>query len=329
MDNVRIKDSPIFIVGVPRSGTTLLRMILNAHSKIGIATETHFLRIFWSARSKYNDLLTEDGMSAFWEDLSGSKYFDDLNFNDTEEIRQKIFEGNRNFKDIFKTLMKEYACQRGKIRWGEKTPGHLMYSNVLLDFFPDCRIIHVIRDPRDVCLSFKKIPWGSNYAFSNARLWNRFIDFSRQQWLYSKFSYIEIRYEDLVSRPKESIEVLCRFIGVAPEDQMLSFHQYSDDYLEKNEPWKNGCFNPLTEKNIGKWELELTSWEIEQINLKCEKNMVEKGYLENSWKNGPFSYLKKILEKVVIHTIWFVRAFAINTVNYHSMASPSVKKNNS
>ena len=75
-------ESPIFIVGVPRSGTTLLRMILNAHSKIGIATETHFVRLFWATHAKYGNLTNERNMNAFWKDLSDSKYFDDLKFND-------------------------------------------------------------------------------------------------------------------------------------------------------------------------------------------------------------------------------------------------------
>jgi hypothetical protein len=302
-------NKPIFIVGVPRSGTTLLRLILNAHSRIGIATETHFLRIFWSARQKYGDLEKNCNLDAMWSDLKGSKYLKDLNLKNIEEIRLKVNNGERSYKNIFRTLLTEYAEQRGKVRWGEKTPGHLEFVEDLVAFFPDCKIIHVIRDPRDVCLSFKKVPWGSNNVYSNARLWNRYIDLCENKSFYKCAAYIEVKYEELVTNPKKQIEHICKFIGEKAEDQMLYFYQFAGQYLEKDEPWKNGCFNPLTSENIGKWRRELTKWEVEQINIKCENNMLKKGYLEYTNKLSLAYILLRYLKLFVYSLIWLFRSF--------------------
>jgi hypothetical protein len=302
-----MRNEPIFIVGVPRSGTTLVRLILNSHSRIAIAPETHFFRIFWARRDKYGDLRKDENLQSFWGDFAQSKHFEDFRFHDEPDIRNRIFSGERSYNAILRTLLIAYAKQNSKIRWGEKTPGHLEYANTILDFYPDARIIHVIRDPRDVALAFKKVPWGSNHVFPNARLWNRYMDMPKRQGLTTSDAYFELRYEDLVTNPKAMIYALCDFIHEEPEDTMNEFYQTARQYIEKNEPWKDGCLRPLTSSNVGKWKRELSNWEIEQIFLKCERSMIEKGYIQPHHDLSPGARLVKNSKNLLFHFLWLVR----------------------
>ena len=316
---------PIFIVGVPRSGTTLVRLILNSHSRIAIAPETHFFRHFWSHRDMYGDLQQDANLQAFWDDFSNSKYFQDFRFKDVQRICDKIFSGERTYKDIFSTLLVEYAKQNGKIRCGEKTPDHLEFAKTILDLYPDAKIIHVIRDPRDVALSFKRIPWGSNYVFSNARLWNRYMDIPKKQNLISNSgSYLELIYEDLVTNSKEMIKVICSFIHEEPEDGMHKFYQSSERYIEKNEPWKNKCLQPLTSSYIGKWKDELSNWEIEQIVIKCGQRMIEKGYIQRQTNISFRETLILTSKKLLFHCLWFFRAI-LNKIRKFFMSSLPIR----
>ena len=298
---------PIFIVGVPRSGTTLVRMILNAHSKIAIATETHFFRLFWASRDRHGDIKQDQNLLKLWDTFIKTKYFKDLKIDNAHEISKMIFSGERSYKAIYETILKEYARQNNKIRWGEKTPEHLEFVGTIFDFYPDAQVINVIRDPRDVALSFKKVPFGSNCVFSIARLWNRYIDVPKKQDIINRGSYLEVKYEDIVIKPKKMIGEMCAFINEEPDEKMFQFQKYSHSYIEKNEPWKNGCLQPLTTSNIGKWKNELSNWEIEQVILKCERRMIEKGYISPKMNIKFRSRILKVTKNIFFHFIWVLR----------------------
>ncbi len=201
-------EEPIFIVGMPRSGTTLVRMILNSHSKIAIAPETHFFLLFWSKRFRYGNLRRDDNFQRLWNDLTKCKYFRDLRLNNVQNIYNELFAGERSYKAIFEKLLKQYAKQNNKIRWGEKTPGHIKYLHTILSFYPYAKIIHVIRDPRDVALSLKKVPWNAGDVFINSKFWNQCINTPKKLGLTNSNLYIEVKYEDLVINPKDILEII-------------------------------------------------------------------------------------------------------------------------
>ncbi len=297
-------EKPIFIVGVPRSGTTLLRMMLNAHSKIAIAPETHFFRLFWANRYKYGDLSNKNNFKKLWNELVECKYFKDLKLKDVQKIYKRLLDGERSYKSIFERLLKEYAKQNNKPRWGEKTPAHLLYLEIILSFFPSAKVIHIIRDPRDVALSFKKVPWGTNDVFSVARIWNKYMSIADN----FKDKILEIRYEDLIANPESILRNVCDFIEERFEKQMLNFHSYSKKYMVQNEPWKEGVLKPLTISNIGKYKKELSKWEIEQIEVKCLRYMIKRRYIIAPLKLSFDERLYLFSKNVLFHSLWFFRA---------------------
>jgi hypothetical protein len=173
MDN-----KPIFIIGCPRSGTTLLRVILDSHPSICCGPETHILKHMSNLREKINKN---------WKMLKPYGI-------DETTIDSKVGE-------ILTVFTDNYVKLKNKERWAEKTPENIFYVDFINRFFPDCQFINVIRDGRDVVSSFKR-RWGRKAVLSAIEYWNKSIDLSYKYRIqFSKERYFEVRYENLVKNP--------------------------------------------------------------------------------------------------------------------------------
>jgi len=273
MRNTRI----LFIVGVPRSGTTLLKSILSAHSRIAIAPETHFFQKFYN---RYGDPNKDSDFERLWSDLKDNKYFLDLGLSNIQSFKHNLLQDRpRTYQKIYTQLLREYAGQKGKEVCGDETPGHFEFIDLLASFYPEAKFIHIIRDPRAVAASFAKTPWGAGRShFQNAKRWARYIRASARHKQEMPDTYLEIRYEDLVIRPVEVIKKVCNFIGVDHEDQMSDFYQIAGSYLSASEPWKDNCLKPIAKENIDKWKKDLYEKDDKVISLAAGKYMREYGY---------------------------------------------------
>ena len=151
---------PVFVVGVPRSGTTLLSAMLNAHPDIAISPETFFLE--WALRRRDVDPREEQGFERFWDDYSASKSFESLGLDNAVLRNNLPAGGERTFVAIFASILQTYAEAHGEARCGEKTPRHYLYIDTLLEWFPRATVVFVVRDPRAVAASLLRVPWASN-----------------------------------------------------------------------------------------------------------------------------------------------------------------------
>ena len=140
------ESSPIFIVGMPRSGTTLMSSLLAAHPQITIPlSETKFL-CEWI--KKDNDSNAPQDFDSFWNDYIHSERFSYLGI-DANNVLQKILSyEDITYGNIFNSILDEYAEKMDKKRWGEKTPDHWRFADVLLDWYPKAKVIWIVRDPK-------------------------------------------------------------------------------------------------------------------------------------------------------------------------------------
>ncbi|MEM7477323.1 MAG: sulfotransferase [Planctomycetota bacterium] len=149
---------PIFIVGTGRSGTTLLRALLNAHPDLHISKEsTVYLKVSErklrrSPREELDRFFTSAPFR--WLDL------------DPADVRKRLA-AEYDRKDIFESVLRADAEKNGKVHWGDKTPGHWMCLEDLKMDFPDALIIHIMRDPRQVVPSLMRMPWASPSWLAN------------------------------------------------------------------------------------------------------------------------------------------------------------------
>ena len=165
-----MSSGPIFVVGVPRSGTTLVSSVLSKHSSIHISPETHYLAHDWRTNRHLN-LSNRRDRSDFIDGLISGRRFRSLNIP-ADKLRERFIEDDSaNFRSIFDYLMSFQAREAGKPISGEKTPGHYEHIGDLLSWYPAGRVIFVLRDPRAVVASVIDDPiWKSPRHFSREAL---------------------------------------------------------------------------------------------------------------------------------------------------------------
>ena len=248
----------IFIVGVSRSGTTLMRRVLDKHSRVGIATENHYLGhlLAWEGTRHYfrrlGDLRDDAAVRALVELIySGelqrrsrlrelSPYWRWLTSRvPGEDIEAYLLASDRSERGVFEAFLRIYADRRGKAVMGEKTPAHLAYVETLLEWFPDGRVVHCMRDPRAVYVSELRrraehavgFPYRQLAAVPELLAWFVLLEVvwawaravHRHRQLQGRYPdrYRLLRFEDLVSEPADTLEDLCACLGLEVEPRML------------------------------------------------------------------------------------------------------------
>jgi hypothetical protein len=207
---------PVFIVGCPRSGTTLVAAQLDSSSELAITPETHFLST-WLRR--YPALATGDRATfeRFWS------AYRTANFKwlglDPSVVHDEIAAGGQwDAKAVFTCLLSSYATMHGKGRVGEKTPTHYRALQTLFEWYPSARALFVVRDPRAVVASYfdlaERASWARGTAFDVSRRW---LDASTALDRWKGDHRVEVvRYESLVADPVPELERLFAWLELPP-----------------------------------------------------------------------------------------------------------------
>jgi hypothetical protein len=199
---------PIFIVGCQRSGTTLLRLILDAHPNISCGPETRFLE----------DLARITG-ERHWRRMQ-------LYGFPKEYWHERI-------AALFDGFQSDYARARGKTRWADKTPRYALCIGYLNELFPTCQVVHVIRDGRDVVASHRD-RWGWWAAVKAVKKWPSYLTTARTAGAgLPAGRYHEVRYEELVSDPEAALRALLDFLGEPWDPAVLEHDKRPHDVPER------------------------------------------------------------------------------------------------
>ena len=257
---------PVFIVGVPRSGTTLLAALLSAHSKMSCGPETHFFRNL--PNSNLDHLVGSDSWITnaveFISSISHTSYSDsgktlliDKYHISKSQIADYLRNKEPSIQNILSSITEQHMVSNGKIRWIEKTPDHIEYVHTIRKYFPTSPIIRIIRDPRDTALSLMKMPWGTMTIHEALLYWIRIDDSSKDFFRTDKASYT-IRYEDLIQVPTDQLKEVCDFIGEEFEESMLDTTQSGKQLNSRNVPWKEMASKPIDSSKVALWKREMS-----------------------------------------------------------------------
>ena len=214
-----------FIVGTGRCGTTLLRLMLDAHPELAIPPETHFFY-----RAVTSSMLSSDPREGYLTALTCDVRWPD--FQLSAELLRGLTRDLEpfNLSDAFRTFYSAYAKIDGKTRWGDKTPDHSGQMDLIEKFIPEAHFIHLIRDGRDVALSLKELWFGPRSFQEVGGWWASKIKAARDQVSRLRH-YLEIRYEDLVSRPEPTLKQVCDFLELSWNPVMLDYHKTAKKQL--------------------------------------------------------------------------------------------------
>src|SRR5215470_8844570 len=173
-------DRPIFVLGCPRSGTTLLQLMLHAHPRIAIPPETRFLLPAYERRGSFGDLADPAARERLADFVTGpGGRFAELGL-DADEVRRRIVAAPGTLGSALGAVLAAYAARHGKARWGDKRPAYALHAGVLLRLFPDAQFLHLVRDGRDCVASLQRMPWWHAGVHEAAATWAQTLDVTRR-----------------------------------------------------------------------------------------------------------------------------------------------------
>jgi hypothetical protein len=277
------RDPYLFIVGCARSGTTLVHRIVDAHPKIAITTEMHWITRQFKSR---NGLVTPELVS----ELTGHKRFAQF------EIPREEFEGLLGSGEAipYPTFLNRVFGLYGKINnkplVGNKTPAYVRRIPTFHALWPDAKFVHIIRDGRNVCLSvlnWKKgertagryASWEEDPVSTTALWWERKVRKAREDGAaLGPGLYHEMHYEDLVEDPQRECNRLCEFLGVPYDDAMIRFAEgktRTDLPNARKTPKK--AWLPIT-SGMRNWRTEMPATDVESFEAAAGDLLEELGY---------------------------------------------------
>jgi hypothetical protein len=249
--------APFFIVGNDRSGTTMLRLILDAGPEVAIPPESMILTDYgavWeagelgdpAAARRFRDEVWWHPKIALWE-LSGPPPQMPPGHSHEEAYRFAV-----------EAPFVAYAAKSGKARWGDKTPHYVHHVDALLVLWPQARFVILVRDGRDVALSVRRLPFGPNNAWAAAQWWARGIRVGQRAQAEHPEQVMTVRYEDLVASPAAVVPRICAFVGLEFHPEMLAIDRADASKIVADQKgWFPTLFDGIHTSASGRWRAEM------------------------------------------------------------------------
>jgi len=266
--NADIAYPPIFIGGAGRSGTTLLRVILDSHSRIACGPELKVI----------------PPIAQLWADFQTTyaPYLAESRISETDV--------DRAFRVLIASLLASMRRESGKARIAEKTPNNVFFFRHLHRMFPNATYIHMVRDGRDVVASLLTMDWrgpdGEPLEYTTdarlaARYWANSIVAARQfaHHTQGRSRYCELRYEDLIAQPEPCLRALFEFLGEPWEPAVLSFHER--EHALGIESSADAVTRPIFHTSVGRWRTQLSAEQRQAVKEEAGNVLLELRYCDN------------------------------------------------
>ena len=266
-----IENGPIFIVGMPRSGTKLLRSLINNHSQVAITpNESNFIPHL--SKLFPEDLNQRPVFEKFYDRFCSTTFYRRLSQNHNCISANNWFDQieDGSFSETIGIFYTAFAHEKGKTVWGDKTPSYINKISLLNKTFANARFIHIIRDVRDYALSINKA-WNKN-ELRAAQRWNDSILECRLQASTVGAQYLEVLYEDLVDTPEKVLIAICDFLQIGYEPEMARLKQSPENISNL----KN--VDQVVSKNYQKWKHEMDKSLVKKIESLCSNLLLDLGY---------------------------------------------------
>lgn len=282
MDNrsyqeVKTFQSPAFILGEERSGTTLLASILNRHPDICVTPETHYFQHLSAYPISWNEVLL-DWPHAGEEFLCRLPKWYMLKLSESAII-SNISAYNPSPGDLFYALGEAYCKKLSKSRWIEKTPFNIRHIPKIRELFPNAKFLYIIRDGRDVALSLCEVDWlwqTKSYT-KNLLQWVESSRLSKKYLIPDPLTY-HICYEELISNPEVIMQRVCEFLGLEYNNSILTPDGSEDSLIEPSTTCKDNNRKEIISNNSFKWKSKLSNGQTCLASMLAGEELEHWGY---------------------------------------------------
>ncbi|MGH9215236.1 MAG: sulfotransferase family protein [Acidimicrobiales bacterium] len=291
---------PVFVAGLERTGTSLMYALLASHPRIAMTRRTNLWTHFYG---QYGDLGDDANLERCLDTMMRYRRIVKLR-PDRERLRHEFRTGERTYGRLFALLSQQHAERLGKPRWGDKSLNTERYARPIFDAYPDARILHMIRDPRD------------RFASSLTR-WQRRrggIGAGTAEWLASARlalrnardhpdAYRLIRYETVVSAPEQSMRDVCDFIDEPFAPEMLSLQgapQFSG--RGSNSSYGQRAPGTITTTSVGRFRDVLSPRQVAFVQRLAGDQMAHFGYEPDPVPLPPGGWVRFAVETVPLET---------------------------
>ena len=284
----------LFILGNPRSGTSLFRRILDEHSCISIPPESNFLVGLYPKYAEAD--LTDEKKARLLEDLFQFPKFSDLKIDQYALESQVYDKSMTSFSDIYMAIQRHYANNMGKksnktkFIFGEKNRFWRDKAGWISECFPNAIILHLIRDPRDVVVSYLQlknlqrldIPYKPELEEDPVAILDEWVrNNDRIKEMQKIHTYYMIRYEELILNTTHTIHNLLEALGLDKDDSIFDYYKkeiFGVTEPISHKPWKVKLAEAPDRDNIRKFEKFLAPTELERIHSLFKEKMADYGY---------------------------------------------------
>lgn len=274
---------PVFVGGCPRSGTTLLRSMLNSHPDLAIPHETRILIDGYRRRAAWGDLGNPENrrrLARWVVERKVSRYRQLA--EDADELVECMVAAAPTIGSVLSAGFRLYAERHGRARWGEKRPSVVLNLDAVFAMFPDGQFVNVVRDPRAVVASFRRVGrqhgWGAPGIPGGTDTWERSTR-AADRWRrrLPADQFLEVQYEHLVADPAAVLGRIVEFLDLdaAGLDAMLRYHETADIHSRTLHALVS---QPVTTERLRVWEQALRTKEIAFVESVLGDRMRRYGY---------------------------------------------------
>jgi len=310
--------SPLFMIGTQRSGSNLLRLMMNQLNEIASPHPPHILERMTPLLNKYGDLSEGNNFELLVNDVCRLVETNPVEWMDMELNRDDIYSRcrNKSLMAVYGAIYDIYAELKGADTWCCKSLANINYINEIEEYYSDARYIYLYRDGRDVALSFQKAVVGEKHIYNIAKDWTDSQEIAIN--LGKKISsdrFFAISYEQLTSDAENSAKALCNFLNVEFSESMFEFHKTDEakNAASSSKLWQN-VTQPVISNNTNKF---LDSMPVEDLEifesvsghildeLGFERFTIEQGkeFIFNDEQIKKFNALNKELKEKAMQSI--------------------------
>lgn len=244
---VQLQEQPAFIVGAVRSGTTLLRLMLDHHPELAFHFEFEFAV----------DQVAADGSFP-----SLKQYHDYLSQHRVFQLSEGVIDPSLSFQELVNSFLEQKRLRDNKLFVGATVHHHI---DRIQHLWPEAKYIHLLRDGRDVARSCKMMGWAGNMYHAVDRWIDAELTWKRLRKHISKEHQLEVRYEDLIREPEQTLSQICQFLGVEFDEQIYDYASTS-------------TYDMPDASLIAQWRNKLADEEVQLAEARISEMLVERGY---------------------------------------------------